>query len=85
MSQWREVAMVHAGAVPGLHDHMQVVARLDMVPLQNFSLKFQEQHAEMSQQREAAAVRADAAEGALRDERLRSSMAASKWQDQLHQ
>lgn len=45
----------------------------------------QKQHAEMRQEREAAAARAEVAEGALQDERLRSSMAASKCQEQLHQ
>jgi hypothetical protein len=45
----------------------------------------QEQHAEMHQRSEAAAARAEAAEGAARDERLRAALAASKWQEQLHQ
>lgn len=44
----------------------------------------QEQHDEMRQEREAAVARAKVAEGALRDERLRAALAASKWQEQMH-
>ena len=39
----------------------------------------------MRQEREAAAARAEVAEGALRDERLRAALAASKAQEQMHQ
>ena len=45
----------------------------------------QEQHGEMRQELEAAAARAEVAEGALRDERLRAALAASNLQEQMHQ
>jgi hypothetical protein len=53
--------------------------------LRDFACMPQEQYADMRQEREAAAARAEVAEGALRDERLRAALAASKAQEQMHQ
>lgn len=47
------------------------------------SSNVQGQHRLSQEQRVDAVSRADAAEAALREERLRSSLNATKWQDQL--